>query len=191
MPNTKTITEREMMAVRLSVYYPGRISLPLLYSFAYPGAFADAQALRDLPAVASRWWRSRKVQDFLNSVTAQYKAHQEAEVSRIESECIARLSADGNAHQERGIDFSIPENQRKKLNELINGATDPHDALDALKTMIGRQQDIAPEKKNGPQIRAYLPLTCDQCVIRRIFNAVHEDYPELKQQLQEINNTLK
>ena len=192
MQNKQIITEREMAVVRLSVYYPGKTPLPLLYSLAYPGTFADAQALKDLPAVASRWWRSKKIQDFLNSETAVHKATVEAQESRIIAECMARLQSDADSDQARGLDYSRPENQRQKLNELINGATDPHDALDALKTMIQRQQDIAPEHRNqGKPIRVYLPIVCSDCIIYKIHDEIRTNYPELNEQLKEIAETLK
>lgn len=164
MQNKYQISEREKAVVRLSLYYPGKVPTPLLYSIAYPGRFADAQALKDLPATASRWWRSKKIQDFLIAETAIYKANAEAQASRIESECIARLNRADGEQTPRGVDYSRPENQRQKLNELINGATDPHDALDALKTMISRQQEVAPEQRTqNNYMRVYMPLRCYEC----------------------------
>ena len=164
MPNNQTINEREKAIVRLAVYYPGKLSPALLYSVAYNGTLADAHALRDLPAIASRWWRSRKIQDFFQAETALYNANKDAVEARIESECMARLESKRDAvRPSRCVDYSRPENQRAKLNELINGAVDSHDALDAMKLMIQRQQDIAPEQVKGPQVRAYMPLTCSDC----------------------------
>ncbi|MBR5397644.1 MAG: hypothetical protein IK145_07325 [Bacteroidales bacterium] len=164
MTNNQIITERETAIVRLAVWYPSKMSPSLLYSLAYPGAFSEAQALRDLPAVASRWWRSKKILECLQAETALYNANKDAVEARIESECIARHDSSGDAmHPLRGVDFSLPENQRAKLNELINGAVDPHDALDAMKLMMSRQQDIAPDQAKKPQVRAYLPLTCSSC----------------------------
>lgn len=162
MPNNQIISERETAIVRLSVWYPGKLSPALLYSLAYPGAFSDAQALRDLPAVASRWWRSKKIQEFLQAETAVYKSNKDAMEVRIESECRARLESN-EARPVKGVDFSIPENQRAKINEIINGATDPHDALDALKLMLSRQQEIAPDPQKEQIARFYMPLCCNQC----------------------------
>lgn len=162
MPNNQIISERETAVVRLSVWYPGKLSPGLLYSLAYPGAFSDAQALRDLPAVASRWWRSKKIQEFLQSEIAVYRSNKDAVEARIESECLARFESNG-ARPVKGVDFSIAENQRAKINEIINGATDPHDALDALKLMLSRQQEIAPDTKKEQIARFYRPLCCSQC----------------------------
>lgn len=185
--NNLNISAREMMAVQLYVYYPGRIPPPRLYSLAYPGAFAEVQALKDLPATASRWWRSRKIQDYLADVSAQAKAHQEAEASRIEREILARLpSHQVDSIPEKGVDYSDPRNQRKKLNELINGATDPHDQLDAIKVMIARQAEITTDKPNNPRVKVYLPITCDQCRIRHLLDVVRMDYPELFNELKSI-----
>lgn len=162
MPNNQIISERETAIVRLAVWYPGKLSPALLYSLAYPGAFSDAQALRDLPAVASRWWRSKKIQEFLQAETAVFKSNKDAMETRIQSECLARFESKV-ARPAKGIDFSIPENQRAKINEIINGATDPHDALDALKLMLSRQQEMAPESRKETPQRFYLPISCSEC----------------------------
>ena len=178
------------MAVRLSVWFPGKLPLPLLYAVSYPGRFEDAQALRDLNAVASRWWRSKKIQDCLTTETATFKAHQDAEESRIKAECVARLSAEKTDDDRGIIDYSDPSQQRRKLNELIAGSTDPHDQLDALKALMARPE-IAPTERKEKPMRFYLPLSCDRCVIKRLFGIVREHYPELQRPLKEINDNHK
>ena len=164
MPNNK-ITLREMSAVRLHIYMDGDISPTVLYRVAHPGSIETVEAISDLPAVSSRWWRSRKIQDFFAVEKAHYEARRDAERNRIEAETINRIQAERAGHMDKSglIDYSIPENQRAKLNELVNGASDPRDALDALKAMIQRQQDIAPVERKGNPVQYYRPLRCGEC----------------------------
>lgn len=61
------------------------------------------------------------------------------------------------------IDYSNPENQRKKLNELVNTAADSGEALDALKVIIQGQKADREAAKEQKTVRTYLPLTCDVC----------------------------
>lgn len=61
------------------------------------------------------------------------------------------------------IDFSRPENQTAKLNELVNTASDPGEALDALKVIIQGQRADRDAAKEGRTVRAYLPVSCSDC----------------------------
>ena len=61
------------------------------------------------------------------------------------------------------IDFSRPENQTAKLNELVNTASDPGEALDALKVIIQGQRADRDAAKEGRIVRAYLPVSCTDC----------------------------
>ena len=61
------------------------------------------------------------------------------------------------------VDYSSPAAQRAKLNELINTASDPGEALDALKVIIQGQRADREAAKEGRVNRVYLPLTCDSC----------------------------
>lgn len=159
------ITIREQSAVRLHIYLDGEVSPSLLYRVAYPGSIDAVEAISDLPAVASRWWRSRKIQDFYTAEKALHDARKDAERKRIEAEAIHRIQAEKAGHTDTAgmIDFSIPENQRKKLNQLINTATDPGEALDALKLIISKQNELAPEERRESPVRVYLPLSCQDC----------------------------
>lgn len=157
------ITIREQSAVRLHIYMDGEVSPTVLYRVAHPGSIETVEAISDLPAVSSRWWRSRKIQDFYTAEKALYDARRDAERKRVEAETINRIQAEKAGHLDQSglIDFSIPENQRAKLNEIINTATDPGEALDALKVIISKQAEIVPERKDKP-VRFYLPLDCKE-----------------------------
>lgn len=60
-------------------------------------------------------------------------------------------------------DYSRPDNQTEKLNELVNTATDAGDALDALKVIISAQRADKESAKDGKQVRAYVPISCTEC----------------------------
>lgn len=61
------------------------------------------------------------------------------------------------------VDYSDPRAQRDKLNQLVNTADDPGEALDALKVIISSQKADREAAKEGKVARAYLPETCDAC----------------------------
>ena len=61
------------------------------------------------------------------------------------------------------VDYSDPANQRRKLNELVNKASDPGEALDALKVIISGQRDDKQAAKERRQVAAYLPICCNDC----------------------------
>lgn len=158
-----TTTTRDESAVRLYLYMDGKISPSVLYAVAYPGSIDAVEALVDLPAVASRWWRSKKIQDFYFAEKAVYEAKKDAERKKIESEVMTRINASkGDIHPHGLTDYTDPRNIRTKLNQLINAAKAPGEVLDAMKLLLARQNEIAPEK-NGAQVRAYVPITCSDC----------------------------
>lgn len=157
------ITIREMAAARLLVY--GLEKSPArLYQVAHPGALETVAGLSDLPATASRWLRSKKIQAFIETEQAALDAKREKDRKRIEAETLARIQSAKEGTQLAGhVDYSVPANQLRKLNELINSAGDPSEALDALKVLISKQNELAPEKRTERPIRAYVPITCTEC----------------------------
>lgn len=166
---TSLLTEREKAVIRLAIYYPGKIPKQELYRLAYRGRYEDTDQIADVPAVATHWWNSKKVQGFYQVEKAAFDARREAERASIQAECETRIkaAADAGVESSKGviIDYSRPENVRRKLNQIINAAKDSGEALDAIKLLLARQTEIAPEAQNpaGRQVRAYLPLQCYQC----------------------------
>jgi len=61
------------------------------------------------------------------------------------------------------VDYTNPKNQADKLNELINTADDPSEALDALKVIISSQRADKESAKQGRQVRTYIPINCTDC----------------------------
>lgn len=158
------LTKREKAAIRLYVLSEGDVGIADLYAVAYDGDESAVSRIASLPSVASRWWRSQKVTEYFNEQKAAFGARKEKERMRIESECLARTSGKNKDGQlVNFVDYSKPSNQMAKLNQLINTAQDPDAQLDALKVVIARQQELAPEKRTPERVHAYLPLRCDSC----------------------------
>ena len=66
----------------------------------------------------------------------------------------------------KGItDYTDPKNQKDKLNEIINSARDPGDALDAIKVIISGQRNDQDAAKQNKIQRFYTPLQCRDCPI--------------------------
>ena len=158
------LTPREIAAAQLYAY--GIETSPAkLYAVAHRGSLEAVEALSDINASASRWLHSEKVQSFVRREKAAIDARQAQERKTIEAEVLARVRAkkDGSLTEAGQIDYSDPRNQLRKLNTLINGSTDTGETLDALKVMIAKQSDLAPEKKGERPVRVYVPMSCDAC----------------------------
>ena len=61
------------------------------------------------------------------------------------------------------VDYTDPKNQARKLNELINRADNTGEALDALKVIIQTQKADRDAARDGRQVRAYIPMGCNDC----------------------------
>lgn len=159
----KELTYREQFVLRAAVAL-GEDSTSLLFRLAYDGSEADLANLKALPSTASHWFATPKVQAFIEAERAAYQARKMKERERIEQEAIERQK-EGQTPKKKFVDYSDPVNQRQKLNELINEASDPDEALDALRLLISQGAKLPPENPNGNQrqIRAYLPLNCREC----------------------------
>lgn len=61
------------------------------------------------------------------------------------------------------VDYTDPQRQKEKLNEIINEARDSGEALDALKVIIqGQKNDQDAARLNKVQ-RFYTPMRCHEC----------------------------
>lgn len=156
----KELTDREKFVLRAAVAL-NETSSSVLFRLAYDGSEADLSGLKALPSTASHWFATPKVQAFIEAERAAYQARKMKERERIEQEVTERQK-EGQTTKKKFVDYSDPVNQRQKLNELVNTATDPDEVLDALKVLIVK---LPPENPNGNQrqIRAYLPLNCREC----------------------------
>ena len=76
----------------------------------------------------------------------------------------------------RGIDYSDPQAQKDKLNDIINNASDPGEALDALKVIIQGQKNDQEAAKDKQVQRFYTPLRCHDCPLYNM--AKEKDRPK-------------
>lgn len=156
----KTLTDRERAAVYMHVY-GGCDDWRLLYSIAQPGGidtpFHDTQL--------STWKNSTKIRGFIRDLNAAKEARdneiRKAGFNAGQEELLN--AAGGNDSGAGVVDYTKPEEQKKLLNRLIATATDPGEAIDALKIIVSGQRDDRQAAREGRQVRAYLPLLCYQC----------------------------
>lgn len=158
----KNLSEREKAAIHLHIY-GGVNNWPLLYRIAVPDSFPD-ESLKGLSDLASKWKRSPKIQAYLQTVQEQkFLYEQRIKAAAIEAGDNVRTNSDMSAQKEKNIDYSDPANQARKLNELVNSADDPGEALDALKVIISTQKADREAARDNKTVRAYVPITCSDC----------------------------
>lgn len=162
--------DREKAAIIYHLY-AGCNDWQRIYIIAHDGEQRKIAQDKYLTQNASRWKRSYKIQALLAELTKQ-KVMQEADRER-EIEKKARESERKNINAEQGkpdiIDYADPANQRAKLNELVNRASDPGEALDALKVIIAGQRDDKQAAREQQTQRFYTPKQCEGCEIKAAF----------------------
>ncbi len=164
----QTLTEREKAAIYYHVF-GGCNDWRLLYAIADNTGDGTPDPKNTGNNYPSRWKHSPKVARVLDEAqharmkliqAAEEKGRQQGREELLDNVRTESGNASKNA---RIIDYTNPENQTRKLNELINTASDAGEALDALKVIIQGQKadrDAAREQKT---VRAYLPVTCSGC----------------------------
>lgn len=158
----KNLSEREKAAIHLHIY-GGVNNWPLLYRIAVPDSFPD-ESLKGLSDLASKWKRSPKIQTYLQTVQEQkFLYEQKIKAAAIEAGDNVRTNSDKSTQKEKNIDYSDPANQARKLNELVNSADDPGEALDALKVIISTQKADREAARDKKAVGAYVPITCYDC----------------------------
>lgn len=167
MPNNKVISEREKAAIRYGIAY-GVDSKVELYRLAYNGTEAQIAAIADISAQASRWWNSRKISDFYARESEEYKIRQDHLRGRLRAEIVAEMEEARRTGRTTGdglVDYSLEDNQIRKLNEIINHSGATGEELDALKLMIAEISRKRLPEGNEQKPRFYLPLSCGECRI--------------------------
>lgn len=155
----KRLTPGEIAAVYYHVF-GGCEDWTLLY------AIADGRKGKELydihRTIVSRWRNMDKITGLIRTLQEQKKAGEigKAENGKGESE---RAETRPILKDSKLVDYSNPDAQREKLNELVNTADDPGEALDALKVIIQTQKADRDAAKEGRTQRVYLPLSCDSC----------------------------
>ncbi len=191
---TSSLTPREEAAVRLFLHEGEDLSPVFIYKLAHRGSLEEVEHLADIAASASRWIRSKKVTQYMNEQRAIFNDRKAKERMKIESEVTARIqaSADPGKHTVPGfVDYSDPKAQLAKLNQLINTASDPGEALDAMKVLLSKQAELAPAREPEKQQRFYLPLACSECHLKAMFNEIRLNHPELQARLHDISDIVK
>lgn len=163
-------TDKEKAAIFYHVY-GGMQDWQTLFAITLDRPLEASREDKYLPEKASRWKRSEKIQTYLKQVQdarAVKEAREKEEILRQAEENV-RKKIERETGRKILVDYGDPANQRRKLNELINDASDPGEALDALKVIISGQKDDRQAAREQKQVRAYLPLTCADCPLYRKF----------------------
>lgn len=138
-----------------------------------------------LTTMVTRWKQRQDIKDLYLAAQRYFMERDDEAVKRWQREhpnnnpgntgdLAGNQSGDGNGGNicteaqptaKRGtmVDYTNPVNQSKKLNELINRADNTGEALDALKVIIQTQKADRDAARDGRQVRAYVPISCNDC----------------------------
>ena len=179
------LTEKEKAALFYNVF-GGCEDWETLYLIATDKPIKEAKKATYFSVYVSRWKHTPKVKDFADKLK-QYKgvlledARREGknQASREDNTSIQnnesnqggkeRIQSEPLKPVSKVIDYTNPENQQRKLNELVNFAGDSKEALDALKTIIATQKDDKQAAKDQQIQRFYTPEKCSTCTIKAAF----------------------
>lgn len=158
---SKLLTDQEKTAIVALVY--GFIP-NWREAYRIADGMSEAEALKNIhfSDYTSKWKQSAKVQIYLQTVINQKAVQENDLIKKYEKERGDNVRKDTKS-EKSFLDYTDPANQRRKLNELINEASDPGEALDALKVIISGQKDDRQAAREQKQVRAYLPITCQDC----------------------------
>ena len=148
-----------------------------LYLIAEDKSRKDAEKIKFIATVVSRWRNSDKVKKclaeyerlFADRAAEERQRATEEERRRQEEKQKTGGDSDQNAGKPggkfaKGLDFYDPENQRRQINRIIQEASDdPRTQLDAIKAIQATQRDDKQAARDQKQMRAYLPIRCNAC----------------------------
>jgi len=136
-------------------------------------AIADGIKVSDIinRSTVYKWKNSAKIVDLIRQLNRAQSDTIETAINKAMND--AQMAGVDNVHTNNEtrpkkagfVDFSRPENQTAKLNELVNTADDPGEALDALKVIMQAQKADRDAAKDGRIVRAYVPVSCHECPI--------------------------
>jgi hypothetical protein len=171
MDTKKDLTPKDKVAIK-SLVFGIVLNWTDAYKIAYDGKQKDLEKIKYLPTIVSRWKRNPKIQDYYNECLYLHKQEEE----RKRAEILQGFQDDGGKEEKGGadsvrtkrtsakmVDFSNPQNQMQKLNELVNSSDDVGETLDALKVIISTQKADRESAREGKAVKAYLPMTCNDC----------------------------
>lgn len=155
----KRLTPGEIAAVYYHVF-GGCNDWTLLYAIA--DGIKGKQVYDINRNTVSKWKGMDKITDLIASLQ-ETKRSENKGYDRTDREDNVRTDSGPKLKNSKFIDYSSPEAQQAKLNELVNTADDPGEALDALKVIIQSQKADRDAAKEGRVQRVYLPIACDAC----------------------------
>lgn len=140
--------------------------------------WTDEEAEQDpllLGQYTSKWKATAKVKNELLRLkvvkdsyikSVQQQAYEEGRRSAFE-EAHEGTEEELRAKVKGEIDYTDPDKQKEKLNEIINTAKDSGEALDALKVIIAGQRNDQDAAKQNKVQRFYTPMKCRECPLYR------------------------
>ena len=171
----KHITEREnaiLYALALGVID----SWQKAYILAHQRPEEEVKQQSALYSTVSRWKQHPEIVKAYNNAVAILKAREdkireESKGAGIQEPKEEETSTGDNVRTETktgrklagNVDYTNPAEQARKLNELVNNAEDPGEALDALKVIIASQKADRESAREGKRVVFYTPLRCKDC----------------------------
>lgn len=161
MANYKPLTELEKIAIWAAALQPSP-DWEKLFFLSHPQTKAKTAG-----ANVTHWKQHPRTQEELKNALRVLQEIKDKAREEGRKEERGRDSEPGTRTDKNDagtlIDYSDPQQQRRKLNELVNTAEDQKEALDALKTIIATQKDDRDAARERKQIQAYLPVKCKSC----------------------------
>lgn len=163
----KKITPGEIAAVYYSVF-SGCQDWRQLYAIA-DGIKSDEKQKEINRSTIYAWKNTTKIQELFRDVerrkleliqAAEKQGFQDGKNSLLDN---IHTENETGGKKPKIVDYADPTNQARKLNELVNTAADPGEALDALKVIIQTQKADREAARDQKTVRAYLPLSCNSC----------------------------
>ena len=170
----KHITEREnavLFALALGVVD----SWQKAYILANQRPEEEIKGQTALKSTVSRWKQHPEIIKAYNNAVAILKAREDKireEAQKAGNQEHGEETTTGDnvrTEQKTGrrvagsVDYTNPAEQARKLNELVNTAQDPGEALDALKVIIASQKADRESAREGKRVVFYTPLRCHDC----------------------------
>lgn len=176
----KILTKREKAVI--FAFAAGQVeNWTQTYILAHQRPEAEILAQMSLRSTVSRWKLREDVQTAYKNALAVLAARDQQTAARAIQETNERNSsaeeeeettADSVRTKQKAraavagpVDYTNPAEQARKLNELINTASDPGEALDALKVIISSQRADKEAAREGKRVLFYAPLRCRECPI--------------------------
>ena len=165
----KDLTIRERAAIALYLT-DDKVSTADLYIAAHHKSAEEVAGMKSLYSAASHWLNSKPVQDYIRTQRLRQEDQRREERESVKSEILSQVHAQNeNITLDGIIDYSDQRNRERLYNQVIaNSKDDPKTQLDAAKMFEQIQKDNREAAStHQKQVRYYLPLRCESCVLYR------------------------